>query len=106
MIRVVYCHDNNSLLDKEALQLFLKDYDCVQLETWNEELFNERKKSFAVKSHFAARMNPFCGVFIDDTAKKGFYSEAQQCVLDDIKNYLSELIDRETERRYEQGSMP
>lgn len=88
MIRVCFCYDSNSELLKGAVQKVISHYPEVLFEAYNEDLYNERKKSYAVKSHFAARMTPFCGVFKDDTITKGFYTEAKECTEQNISEYM------------------
>lgn len=63
-------------------------YPDVLFEAYNEDVHSERKKSYAVKSHFAARKNPFCGVFEDNIITKGFYSEAKECTEQAIADYM------------------
>ena len=88
MIRVCFCYDNNSELLKGAVQKVISHYPEVLFEAYNEDIYPERKKSYAVKGHFAARVNPFCGIFEDDTITKGFYSEAKECTEQAIADYM------------------
>lgn len=88
MLSIVLCYNTSSDLLYGSLKTFMSDYPEVVFEAWNEDLFTERKKSFKVKGHFAARQTPFCGVFKDSTGIKGFYSEANECTEENIKSYL------------------
>lgn len=88
MIRVCFCYDSNSELLKGAVQKVMSHYPEVLFEAYNEDIHSKRKKSYAVKGHFAARMNPFCGVFEDDIIIKGFYSEAKECTEQAIADYM------------------
>lgn len=88
MIRVCFCYDSNSELLKEAVQKVMSHYPEISFEAYNEDLYNERKKSYTVKNYFAARMTPFCGVFEDDNITKGFYSEAKECTEQNISEYM------------------
>lgn len=88
MIRVCFCYDSNSELLKGAVQKVMSHYPEISFEAYNEDLYNERKKSYAVKGHFAARMTPFCGVFEDDNITKGFYTEAKECTEQNISEYM------------------
>lgn len=88
MIKLCFCYNADSELLKGAVQKEVAHYPEIAFEAYNEDIFAERKKSFAVKSHFAARKTPFCGVFEDDEITKGFYTEAKQCTEQQIANYL------------------
>lgn len=48
-----------------------------------------KKESWALKSHWSARLDPFALVVIDDKPVKAFYSEAEN-VVDNLINYLNE----------------
>ena len=76
----------------EALKAYVHSLPMVDFESWDEELFTELKKSRKIKGHFAARKIPFCGIFVNDKAVKGFYTEAEECTLEAIKLYLDSLI--------------
>lgn len=84
---------------KDALQQFVNELPEVSMESWNEDLYNERTKAFKTKGHFAARMTPFCGVFRDGVAISGFYSEDNSCQLEKIKQYLIEKSKTENEMK-------
>lgn len=92
MLSVVLCYNNGSELLCGAIKNFLNDYPEVEFSSWNEDLFNERQKSFKTKGHFAARMTPFCGIFKDSTGIKGFYSEVNECTESNICTYLKGYI--------------
>ena len=54
---------------------------------------HESKKAFKVKGSYSARKNPF--VVLTNYEKipiKAFYSEAEECVLDNIEKYLDSFI--------------
>lgn len=60
-------------------------------ESYNEDLFKERKDAFALKGAWGARKTPFAILYTDDGIPvKGFYSEVGECTVDNIKNYLNE----------------
>lgn len=68
-------------------------YPIINLEYYNEDIFKERKKAYAVKNPFAARKTPFA-VLIDDEKNPvvAFYSEDNKCNVDEIINTLSNFI--------------
>lgn len=88
MIKVCLCYNQDSELLDGALRKSLGDCPDVTYESWNESAHTERKKAFGIKGHFAARATPFCGVFRDDNAIKGFYSEVGECTLQNITDFV------------------
>lgn len=44
-----------------------------------------RKESYKIKSHFAARLDPFIILYNKDKPIRGFYSEAGDCIEQCIK---------------------
>lgn len=95
MLRVCLCYNQDSILLDERIKIFCEDKPYVQYESWNEEYYRELKKSRGVKSHFAARKTPFCGIYRNDNMIKGFYSEVGECTETQITNYLAEKFKEE-----------
>ena len=81
--------------DKEFLDLidskipiFIKYIDYNTIEG--------RKEAYKVKSHWAARMNPFVIVQEDEEIIKVFYSESGKNAVQQLINYLNEGFNKET----------
>ena len=55
-----------------------------------------RKEAYKVKSHWAARMNPFVVVQEDEEIIKVFYSESGKNAIQQLINYLNESFNKET----------
>lgn len=51
---------------------------------------NGKKEAAALKSHWAARLDPFVLVMNGDKAIKAFYSETGEDVIDSLINYVKE----------------
>lgn len=98
MFRISVCYDNSCLELEKNLKDLVSNSD-IEFESFNEELYTDRKKSFKVKGHFAARQTPFVGVFKDTKGIKGFYSEANECTIDKVTTYLQEarILDHKKE---------
>ena len=96
-MRVCFCHGNDSTLLREAIEAFVKKYPELTFEGHNEDTPRGRRKSFAIKSRFAARLTPFCGLMDKDEIRKGFYSEARECTEENIKKYISRHFSEEAE---------
>lgn len=88
MIRLCFCYNKDSEILKGAIQKEVNKYPEIKFESYNEDLFTEKKKSYSIKNWFAARMTPFCGIFNDEKCAKGFYSEAKECTEQNIVNFL------------------
>ncbi len=91
ILKVVYDDDSQSLVNN--LKKVLPNYPLVDMETYHEGLFKERKKAFKVKGAYSARHTPFA-VLLDNDSKAiiAFYSEANTCTLDFIINSLNSYI--------------
>lgn len=75
----------------EELKELLKNYPEIQCIFQDAKYSDTRKKAFQIRNKFGATIDPFIGIKIDDEFKKGFYSEANQCNINDIKIYLDEI---------------
>lgn len=61
----------------------------IQYSSFDSKYTKERKKSYRIKGAFSARLDPFVGIYdINHNPIKGFYSEANECILDNIINYI------------------
>lgn len=92
ILRVVY-DDNSEKFFMELQELIKSRYTLVEVIGLHENILKERKKAFKLKGGFSARKNPFA-VFFDpeDTPVKAFYSEANECTVDNIKTILDAFI--------------
>lgn len=68
----------------------------VKLIYYSEELHKERKKAFSIKNEWGALASPFAIIYNDDKPIKAFYSEINECTIDNIINYLNNLINENT----------
>lgn len=58
----------------------------------NENSKKDKKKAYALKSHWAARMTPFAICMDKEIPIKAFYSESEENVIESLINYLNENI--------------
>lgn len=56
----------------------------------DESIYKNRKKAFALKNHWGARMTPFAICMDKDKAVKAFYSESKIDVVESLINYLKD----------------
>lgn len=90
-LSVFFCFNEDSRLLMESIMTFCHTND-LEFIAYNEDIFNEKKKSYKIKGHFAARATPFCGIIKGAKIIKGFYSEAHECSEQTIKKWLTEHL--------------
>lgn len=86
-MEIIIVYDNEK--DREFLNLM--DYKFpIFFQYINMNTVKGRKEGFKIKSHYAAKLNPFI-VVLDDSKKpiKVFYSEAEN-VISSLNKYISE----------------
>lgn len=90
-LKVAY--DDNSEQLVAGLKKSLVDFPMIELETYHEQLFKERKKAFAIKNEWGTRISPFA-ILIDnnDVPVIAFYSEQGNCtetkIIEALKNWI------------------
>lgn len=91
ILKLVY-DDNSETLAKE-LKDSISKFPLVQMETYHEEIFKERKKAFKIKGGFSARHNPFA-VLLDNNSNpvRAFYSESGDCTKEEIIKTLTNFV--------------
>jgi hypothetical protein len=82
-----YNSDYHGNFVAELMNLLL-NYPEIKTTFQDGKYSDTRKKAFQIKNKFGATIDPFVGIKIDDAFKKGFYSEANQCNINNIKEYL------------------
>ena len=85
-----YNSDYHGNFIKDLNELLL-NYPNIKATFQDSKYSDTRKKAFQIKNKFGAVIDPFIGIKIDDEFKKGFYSEANECNINNIKNYLDEI---------------
>lgn len=76
----------------------LKDSFSGIIETFNESNYHEKKKAWAIKNACGAKKNPFAAIYLDDKLIKGFYSEANECEVKTILDWLNDFIDSNSKK--------
>ena len=82
-----YNSDYHGNFIKELTQVLSK-YPDVKATFQDAKYSDTRKKAFQIKNKFGATIDPFIGIKIDDEFVKGFYSEANECNIINITEYL------------------
>ena len=92
MILKVAYDDNSEKLITELKEV-LEKFPLVNLETYHENIFKERKKAFAIKNEWGTRKSPFAILIDNDhTPVVAFYSEESNCTVDKIIEALNKWI--------------
>ena len=79
---------NNDILDfKRQLEDLAAIYS-VTIKAYNEWHYKEKQKAYKLKGGYSARMTPFA-LFRDNTHTIPFYSESDDCTIDNIKEILN-----------------
>lgn len=96
LLEVAY--DDRSLKFFSDLRHTIEEkYPLVRLESYNESSVKYQKKAFALKGHWAAKKTPFAIMRdYDGIPIKGFYSEVNECNIDNILNCLDSFITYKT----------
>nr|DAX08886.1 MAG TPA: putative thiol peroxidase [Bacteriophage sp.] len=91
-LKIAYDNSSENLV-RELETLIPSKYPLIKLEAYNENIFKERKKAFKLKNSYSARQCPFA-VLLDADKKvvSAFYSEAQDCNLDNIFEVLNNYV--------------
>lgn len=91
IVKIVYNGDCHESFYKNLIEE-LKNFDC-SIESYDSRYTIEKKKGYKVKGVFGARFDPFVGIYTNEgKPKKGFYSEALECAVVNIINYLNNEI--------------
>ena len=80
---------NNNCLDfKNKLDIIVKEFPLITYNAYNESYYKDKNKAYKLKGGFSARLAPFA-VFKDNNHEIPFYSESNECTLDNISEILN-----------------
>lgn len=103
-LSIAYNNDSKDFFQATS-ELLKNDYSQVALSGYNENAFKSRNKAFKLKGGWSARMTPFALITDEEgNPLKAFYSEAEECTIDNIKFYLDTLITALNENEYESSN--
>lgn len=95
MILKIAYDDNSEKLITE-LKNVLEKFPLVNLETFHENILKERKKAFSLKSEWGTRLSPFAILIDNEKPIKAFYSDVNECTIDNISKILKSFIPYES----------
>lgn len=80
---------NNNCLDlKKQIDNLVQSFINLEYKAYNESHYKEKKKAYKLKGGYSARLTPFA-LYKDDIHVIPFYSESNDCNLDNIKEILN-----------------
>lgn len=86
---------NNNSIDfvNEIKTILSNEFPLIDVKTFNENTYSEKKKSYRHKNSFGAKMCPFSTLTDNDKrVVAAFYSENNKCTVDNIISYLKKVI--------------
>jgi hypothetical protein len=92
MILKVAYNDESAELVKQLKEIIPEKFPLVELITYQEELFRERKKAFALKGEWGTFKSPFAILIDENKPVKAFYSEENECTFNKIIETLTSII--------------
>lgn len=103
-LSIAYNNDSKEFF--QAISELLKnDYPQVALSGYNESAFKSRNKAFKLKGGWSARKTPFALITDEEgNPLKAFYSEVEECTIDNIKFYLDTIITSLKTNEYESSN--
>ena len=97
--------DNSQNFLHELTEVIKTEYPEVELNSFHEGLFKERKKAFTLKGGYSARKTPFAVLFdVDRNPLKAFYTEVAECTVENIKFHLDLFINQVKQKENESTS--
>ena len=93
MIFKIAYNDDSEFLVKKLQEVIPSKYTFIKLESYQEEVFKERKKAFKLKGSYSARKSPFAVLIDNDNVVvHAFYTESGDCTFENIINTLNEYV--------------
>jgi len=91
IVKLVYNKKSQKLYNDLSI-ILARNFSYISLEALNEDYFKDRKKSYKVKGSCSTKLTPFCAIYIKKEVIKAFYSDTNECNLDNIVNFLNEYV--------------
>ncbi len=66
-------------------------YPDLNIVTYDETHYKEKKKAYKIKGGYSARMTPFMLLLDNNKYMKAFYSEDNGCTIDKLTEFINHL---------------
>lgn len=87
-VKIIYSEDCLPLKNQVVAYIWEK-LPGVEVETYDELHYKDKKKAIMIKASCGTRLVPFVAVYDDDKELvKAFYSEVGDCTVNNIIKYL------------------
>lgn len=92
LLKIAY-NDKSEQLVRNLEKVIPKEFPLIELKSYQEEIFKERKKAYALKYTYGTDLSPFA-ILYDENGKavEAFYSEDGHCTYDNIIKSLNSYI--------------
>lgn len=94
-IKIAYSESNDleDLILRNLLNLYKSDeighFPKIEVISYDENNYKEKKDAIMLKASCGARLNPFCAIYNDDRELiKAFYTEVGECTVKNIIEYI------------------
>lgn len=90
-VKIVY-NENSQPLQNRITAYLWEYFPKIQVETYDESHYKDKKKAIMIKASCGTRLAPFVAVYDNNKELiKAFYSETKDCTFDNIINYLNDI---------------
>lgn len=97
-LHVAYNNASEDFFSKLS-ELMEKKYPTIKFEAFHENKLRQRTKAFRVKGGYSARQSPFAVLLnVENKPIKAFYTEAEECTVDNIEFYLDAFLTSNNEQ--------
>lgn len=89
IIKLAYCEGKGDSIYRQLFN-YTNNTD-IELISYDEDYYKEKKDSFKLKGSCGARLTPFCAIYNDKKDLiKAFYSETGECTFNNIKDFIDD----------------
>lgn len=91
-LHVAY-NNNSEDFFHQLSKLMEEKYQNIKFEAFHENKLRQRTKAFRVKGGYSAKQSPFAVLLnVENKPVKAFYTEAEECTVDNIEFYLDAFL--------------
>lgn len=87
-VKIIYSDICLSLKNRIAAYI-LEKFPEIEVETYNESHYKNKKKAIMIKASCGTKLVPFVAIYNNKELVKAFYSEVGDCTADNIIKYLN-----------------
>lgn len=93
IVKIVFDNKESSIFQDSLQYEIYSKFPNIEIETYNEDYYKEKKKAIMIKASCGTRLTPFVAVYNDNKdLVKAFYSEVGDCTIENIIKYLKNEI--------------